>query len=109
MSDSQALATAEAVAAEAKARYRAEPSPEHREAHRAAQTALREARWVARGGLDNPYGAQCYADALMAEKEQRRTGCCVTVEYITDGVPTFTYGDAVSATAPFAHVEGSDE
>src|SRR6187549_1335109 len=66
MSDSDALAAAEAVAAQAKAAYRDDPSAGNREAYRGAQTALREARWTARGGEGT------YADHVQAVRDQAR-------------------------------------
>jgi hypothetical protein len=72
VSEIDTLAAAEADAATAKTVYRAHPTPANRETHRAASTALREARWRARGGLDNPYGATTYADFAVAERAARR-------------------------------------
>lgn len=80
-----ATAAEEAALAAAKAAYVAVPSPANKAACRQAQAAAREARWRARGGLNNPYGARTYADTLAAEREQRRTGHAVTIEYRDDG------------------------
>lgn len=101
------LAQAESTAIAAKSAYAANPTSDNYAAHRAAQTALREARWRARGGLDNPYGARSYADLLNAQREQRATGREVTYEYGSDGTVTMLYGEWVF-TADGMH-DGEDE
>lgn len=59
------LAELEHAAASAKTAYAADPSEANRSAHRAAQDALREARWTARGGEGT------YADHLGARKGEQ--------------------------------------
>ena len=57
-----ALADIEQAATRAKAAYQAQPSRATKAAHIAAQEALREARWTARGGQGS------HADALATRR-----------------------------------------
>lgn len=72
MSETSDLAATQAAFEEAKAAYIAAPTPDNYAAHQAALHATREARWVSRGGLDNPYGATTYAEYLDAARAARK-------------------------------------
>lgn len=84
------LAALEQAASAAKAAYAANPTPTLRAAKNAAQSALREARWSARGGEGT------YAEHLEEQRAARRqappvpAGATRETSYDADGSPTRT-------------------
>lgn len=102
------LPQAEATALAAKSAYAADPSPANRDARRDALTALREARWRVRGGLDNPYGARSYDAFLFAARAQTRANRYVTLDYADDGTVTVHYGDWIVVAEPAVTGEGDE-